>query len=40
MQSIELKWVANSIKIDQTVSTIKGIMVKIEGQAMTQIRRR
>jgi type VI secretion system secreted protein VgrG len=34
MQSIELKVGGNSIKIDQTGVTIKGIMVSIEGQAM------
>jgi len=38
MQSIELKVGANSIKIDQTGVTISGIMVKIEGQAMTQVK--
>jgi type VI secretion system secreted protein VgrG len=38
MQSIELKVGANSIKVDQTGVTIKGIMVKVEGQAMTQIK--
>ncbi|SDI38881.1 type VI secretion system Vgr family protein [Aliiruegeria lutimaris] len=36
MQSIELKVGANSIKIDQSGVTIKGIMVKIEAQAMAQ----
>jgi type VI secretion system secreted protein VgrG len=36
MQSIEFKVGANSIKIDQTGVTIKGIMVKIEGTAMLQ----
>jgi type VI secretion system secreted protein VgrG len=34
MQSIELKVGANSIKLDQSGITIKGIMVKIEGMAM------
>jgi len=34
MQSITLKVGANSITIDQTGVTIKGIMVKIEGTAM------
>lgn len=34
MQSIELKVGANSIKIDATGVTIKGVMVKIEGTAM------
>ncbi|MEO2017614.1 MAG: type VI secretion system tip protein TssI/VgrG, partial [Fuerstiella sp.] len=38
MQAIELKVGANSIKIDQTGVTIKGIMVKVEGSAMTQIK--
>lgn len=38
MQSIELKVGANSIKVDQSGVTIKGIMVKIEGTAMTQIK--
>jgi type VI secretion system secreted protein VgrG len=33
MQEIELKVGANSIKIDQSGVTIKGIMVKIEGTA-------
>lgn len=36
MQSITLKVGSNSIKIDQTGVTIKGIMVKIEGAAMLQ----
>ncbi|PWR22336.1 type VI secretion system Vgr family protein [Zavarzinia compransoris] len=36
MQSIEMKVGANSIKIDQTGVTIKGIMIKIEGTAMVQ----
>jgi len=38
MQAIELKVGGNSIKIDQTGVTIKGMMVKIEGQAMTEIK--
>ena len=38
MQAIELKVGSNSIKIDQTGVTIKGIMVKIEGTAKTQIK--
>jgi type VI secretion system secreted protein VgrG len=38
MQSIELKVGGNSIKVDQTGITIKGIMVKVEGSAMTQIK--
>ena len=36
MQSIELKVMGNSIKIDPVGVTINGIMVKIEGQAMLQ----
>ena len=36
MQSIELTVGSNSIKIDQTGVTIKGIMVTIEGQAMLE----
>ncbi len=36
MQSIELKVGGNSIKIDQTGITIKGVMVTIEGQAMLE----
>jgi len=38
MQSIELKVGQNSIKIDQSGITIKGVMVKIEGQAMAQLK--
>ncbi len=38
MQSIELKVGANSLKIDQSGVTIKGIMVKIQGTAMTDIK--
>jgi len=38
MQSIELKVGANSIKIDQSGVTIKGIMVKVEGSAMVEIK--
>jgi len=38
MQKIELKVGANSIVIDQVGVTIKGVMVKIEGSAMTQIK--
>lgn len=36
MQSIELKVGSNSIKIDQSGITIKGMMVKIEGSTMLQ----
>ncbi|RMF88342.1 MAG: type VI secretion system tip protein VgrG, partial [Nitrospinota bacterium] len=38
MQSIELKVGTNSIKIDQTGITLKGLMIKIEGQMMTQMK--
>jgi len=38
MQSIEFKVGGNSIKIDQTGVTIKGIMIKIEGTAMVDIK--
>ncbi|NOQ15086.1 MAG: type VI secretion system tip protein VgrG [Methyloprofundus sp.] len=38
MQSITLKVGGNSIKIDQTGITIKGIMVKIEGQATAEVK--
>jgi type VI secretion system secreted protein VgrG len=38
MQAIELKVGGNSIKVDQTGVTIKGITVKIEGQAMTEVK--
>ena len=37
MQSITLKVGQNSIVIDQTGVTIKGMMVTIEGQSMTQV---
>ncbi|WP_231741008.1 type VI secretion system Vgr family protein [Thalassoglobus neptunius] len=36
MQSIELKVGSNSIKIDQSGITIKGLMVKINGDAMVE----
>jgi len=36
MQSIEMKVGANSIKIDQSGITIKGIMIKVQGSAMIQ----
>ncbi|MEW4489231.1 type VI secretion system tip protein TssI/VgrG [Thalassoglobus sp. JC818] len=36
MQSIELKVGSNSIKIDQTGITLKGVMVKIKGDAMVE----
>ncbi len=38
MQSIEMKVGSNSIKIDQSGITIKGIMVKIEGDAMAEMK--
>ncbi|MFM7206600.1 MAG: type VI secretion system Vgr family protein, partial [Planctomycetaceae bacterium] len=38
MQAIELKVGSNSIKVDQTGVTIKGMMVKIEGQMMTEVK--
>ncbi len=38
MQSIELKVGGNSIKIDQTGVTIKGIMIKVEGSAMVDVK--
>jgi type VI secretion system secreted protein VgrG len=38
MQGIELKVGQNSIVVDQTGITIKGMMVKIEGQVQTQIK--
>ncbi len=38
MQSIELKVGGNSIKVDQSGITIKGLMVKVEGDIMTQIK--
>lgn len=38
MQSIELKVGQNSIKIDQTGVTIKGMMVTIQGQVQTQVK--
>lgn len=38
MQGIEMKVGQNSIKIDQSGVTIKGMMVKVEGQVQTQIK--
>ncbi|MDA1012978.1 MAG: type VI secretion system tip protein TssI/VgrG, partial [Planctomycetota bacterium] len=38
MQSIELKVGASSVKVDQTGVTIKGMMIKIEGTAMTEVK--
>ncbi|MBV9834706.1 MAG: type VI secretion system tip protein VgrG [Alphaproteobacteria bacterium] len=38
MQSIELKVGMSSVKLDQTGVTIKGIMIKVEGQAMVTVK--
>lgn len=38
MQKIELKVGGNSIVIDQTGVTIKGMMIKVEGQVMTEVK--
>jgi type VI secretion system secreted protein VgrG len=38
MQSIELKVGQSSLKVDQTGVTIKGMMIKIEGTMMTQVK--
>ena len=38
MQSIELKVGQNSVKIDQSGITIKGMMVKIEGSTMSEMK--
>ena len=38
MQAIELKVGQSSVKIDQMGITIKGMMIKIEGQVQTQIK--
>jgi type VI secretion system secreted protein VgrG len=38
MQSIELKVGQSSIKIDQMGVTIKGMMIKVEGQVMTEVK--
>ena len=38
MQSIELKVGSSSIKLDQSGVTIKGIMIKIDGSAMTEVK--
>lgn len=38
MQSIEFKVGQSSIKIDQTGVTIKGMMIKVEGQIMTEVK--
>ncbi len=38
LQSIELKVGQSSVKLDQTGVTIKGMMIKIEGQIQTQVK--
>jgi type VI secretion system secreted protein VgrG len=38
MQAIELKVGSNSIKVDQTGVTITGMMVKVEGKVMTEVK--
>lgn len=38
MQSIELKVGQSSIKLDQMGVTIKGMMIKVEGQMMTEVK--
>lgn len=38
MQGIELKVGQSSIKVDQTGVTIKGMMIKIEGQVQTEVK--
>ena len=38
MQSIEFKVGQSSIKIDQMGVTIKGMMIKVEGQIMTDVK--
>jgi type VI secretion system secreted protein VgrG len=38
LQSIELKVGQSSVKLDQTGVTIQGLMIKINGQVMTQIK--
>ena len=38
MQSIELKVGQNSVKIDQTGITLKGLMIKIEGTATAELK--
>ena len=38
MQSITFKVGGNSITLDQTGVTVKGIMISIEGQALTQVK--
>jgi type VI secretion system secreted protein VgrG len=38
MQGIELKCGASSVKVDQTGVTVKGMMAKVEGTAMAQVK--
>ena len=38
MQSIILKVGQSSIKIDQTGVTVTGMMIKIDGQVMTEVK--
>ena len=38
MQSIEFKVGQSSIKLDQTGVTIKGMMINVEGQIMTNVK--
>jgi type VI secretion system secreted protein VgrG len=38
LQSIELKVGQSSVKVDQTGVTIKGLMIQVEGQVMTQVK--
>jgi type VI secretion system secreted protein VgrG len=38
MQGIELKVGANSIVLDQSGITLKGLLIKLEGALMTQIK--
>jgi type VI secretion system secreted protein VgrG len=38
MQSITLKVGQNNLKIDQTGVAINGVMIKIAGQAMAQVK--
>jgi type VI secretion system secreted protein VgrG len=38
MQSIELKVGQSSVKLDQSGVTIKGMMIKIEGMTMSELK--
>ena len=38
MQSITLKVGQNSVVIDQAGITVKGMIVKVEGEAMTEVK--